>query len=185
MKTKAFFFAFFLVALAVIRIQSAPVPGKPDFSLPDNAVNRRKARRLHSPVQITPTPTDNQDNQSNDVIQYQPEPTSPSKTTPSETKAQEEIKPKKGMVYIKFREGNIKEMVKEFSELLGKNFTYDDGIKGQVTLIGEQEVTKWQARKIFESALERMGYAVIWGWPINKIVPISQAKTSGNVPVIE
>lgn len=103
----------------------------------------------------------------------------------TETQTKEKKKPKKGHVIIEFTEGSIQELIKHFSELLSKNFTYDESIKGKVTLIGPTEVTKWQARKIFESSLERMGYVVIWGWPINKIVPISQAKSRGNVPVID
>jgi hypothetical protein len=93
--------------------------------------------------------------------------------------------PAKGNVIIKFEEGNIKELINEFSELLGKNFTYDDSIRGNITIIGPSEVSKWEARKIFEAALERMGYAVVWGWPINKIIPVSRAKSSGNVPVFD
>jgi len=93
--------------------------------------------------------------------------------------------PAKGKIIIEFQEGNIKELIKEFSEILGKNFTYEDTIKGNITLIGPKEVTKWEARKIFEASLERMGYIVVWGWPINKIVPISKAKGHGNIPVID
>ena len=107
----------------------------------------------------------------------------PNEEKPAAKAPAEKKEPKKGNVIIEFSEGSIQELIKYFSELLGKNFTYEDSIKGTVSLIGPGEVSKWEAKKIFESALEQMGYAVIWGWPINKIVPISQAKNGGNVPV--
>jgi type II secretory pathway component GspD/PulD (secretin) len=102
--------------------------------------------------------------------------------TQKKENAQEKPLPE-GMVRIDFKEGDIKELIKEFSEILGKNFAYEEAIKGKVTLIGPKEVSKWEARKLFEAALERMGYTVVWGWPINKIMPISKAKTEGNIPV--
>ena len=89
-----------------------------------------------------------------------------------------------GKILIEFQEGDIKQLIKLFAEVLHKNFTYDDALKGTVSLIGPKEVSKWEAKKIFEAALEAMGYTVIYGWPINKVVPLSQAKTEGNLPVL-
>ena len=92
--------------------------------------------------------------------------------------------PAKGKVIIDFQEGEIKTLIKIFSELLGKNFTYDETIKGSVSLIGEKEVTKAEAQRIFETSLEMMGYTVVYGWPVSKIVPISEVKNEGNLPVV-
>jgi len=116
-----------------------------------------------------------------------PTPTKTPTQTPKPKDKKKDSAPKKtkdGKLIIEFTEGDIKNLIKEFSELLQKNFTYDDTIRGKVTLIGPKEVTKWEAKKVFETSLQMMGYTVIWGWPINKIVPVSRAKTQGNVRVI-
>lgn len=133
------------------------------------SLNRKTPLRPVQPVQNAPVNPQN--------TQALPGRTPVATITPENT-------PAPGKVLIRFEEGDVKEMIKEFSEILGRNFTYDETLKGRVSLIGPKEVSKWEAKKIFEASLEMIGYSVVWGWPINKIVPVADAKAEGNVPVM-
>ena len=83
-----------------------------------------------------------------------------------------------GTVHLNFRNIDILEMVTLMSELTGRNFLVDDKVRGRMTLIAPQPVTRAEAYQIFLAALAMQGFTVVSQGPISTIVPLRDAKTS-------
>lgn len=60
-----------------------------------------------------------------------------------------------------FPDVNITDVVKAISELTGKNFIIDQGVRGKITIIAPTRITVAEAYKAFLSALAINGFAVI------------------------
>ena len=83
-----------------------------------------------------------------------------------------------GTVHLNFRDVDILQMVTLMSELTGRNFLVDDKVRGRITLIAPQPVTRVEAYQIFLAALGMQGFTVVSQGPISTIVPLRDAKTS-------
>lgn len=93
-----------------------------------------------------------------------------------ETK-KDQIKDKK--VSFNFVDVDISAVVKFISEVTGKNFVFDDKVKGTITIIAPSKLSVDDAFNLFTSVLELKGFTIIPSGKIYKIIPISQAKQSG------
>jgi len=82
-------------------------------------------------------------------------------------------------VSFNFVDVDISAVVKFISEVTGKNFLYDDKVKGTITIIAPSKLSVDDAFNMFTSVLELKGFTIIPSGKIYKIVPISQAKQSG------
>jgi general secretion pathway protein D len=69
-------------------------------------------------------------------------------------------------------------MVTLIGELTGRNFLVDDKVRGRMTLIAPQPVTRAEAYEIFVTALAMQGFTVVSRGPVSTIVPLRDAKTS-------
>jgi general secretion pathway protein D len=97
-----------------------------------------------------------------------------------EEKAKEkEPKLKEKRVSFNFVEVEIPVVVKFISEVTGKNFVFDDKVKGAVTIIAPSKLSVDDAFSLFTSVLELKGFTIISSGKVYKIVPVSQAKQSG------
>ncbi len=85
--------------------------------------------------------------------------------------------PDKRYVTIDFDNVDIVLFVKFISELTGKNFVVDKGVKGNVTIISPTKISVEEAYKVFESVLEVHGFATVPAGTIIKIVPALQARS--------
>src|SRR5262249_6742715 len=83
-----------------------------------------------------------------------------------------------GAVHLNFRNVDILQMIALMSELTGRNFLVDDKVRGRMTLIAPQPVTRAEAYQIFLAALTMQGFTVVSQGPISTIVPLRDAKTS-------
>ena len=83
-----------------------------------------------------------------------------------------------GTVHLNFRNVDILQIITLISELTGKNFLVDDKVRGRMTLIAPQPVTRAEAYQIFLTALAMQGFTVVSQGPISTIVPLRDAKTS-------
>ena len=81
-------------------------------------------------------------------------------------------------VHLNFRNVDVLQMITLMSELTGKNFLVDDKVRGRMTLIAPQPVTRAEAYQIFLAALTMQGFTVVSQGPISTIVPLRDAKTS-------
>lgn len=93
----------------------------------------------------------------------------------SDTK-KEQAKEKK--VTFNFVDVDISVVVKFISDVTGKNFVYDDKVKGNITIIAPSRLSIDEAFSLFTSVLELKGFTIIPSGKVYKIVPISQAKQS-------
>jgi general secretion pathway protein D len=83
-----------------------------------------------------------------------------------------------GTVHLNFRNVDILQMIALMSELTGRNFLVDDKVRGHITLVAPQPVTRAEAYQIFLAALAMQGFTVVSQGPISTIVPLRDAKTS-------
>ena len=83
-----------------------------------------------------------------------------------------------GTVHLNFRNVDILQMITLMSELTGRNFLVDDKVRGRVTLIAPQPVTRAEAYQIFLAALAMQGFTVVSQGSISTIIPLRDAKTS-------
>lgn len=60
-----------------------------------------------------------------------------------------------------FPDANITDIVKAISELTGKNFIVDSGVRGKITIIAPSKITVAEAYKAFLSALAVNGFAIV------------------------
>jgi general secretion pathway protein D len=81
-------------------------------------------------------------------------------------------------IHLNFRNVDILQMITLMSELTGRNFLVDNKVRGRMTLIAPQPVTRAEAYQIFLSALAMQGFTVVSQGPISKILPLQDAKTS-------
>ena len=86
---------------------------------------------------------------------------------------------KEKKVTFNFVDVDISAVVKFISEVTGKNFVFDDKVKGNITIIAPSKLSVDDAFNLFRSVLELKGFTIITSGRVYKIVPISQAKQSG------
>jgi general secretion pathway protein D len=80
-------------------------------------------------------------------------------------------------VTIDFDQVDIPIFIKFISELTGKNFVIEKGVRGKVTIISPNKISVDEAYKVFESVLEVHGFTTIPSGNIIKIVPAASART--------
>jgi general secretion pathway protein D len=103
----------------------------------------------------------------------------------TESKAQTDITENKKVqgkdkkVTFNFVDVDISSVVKFISEVTGKNFVFDDKVKGSITIIAPSKLSVDDAFSLFTSVLELKGFTVVPSGKVYKIVPLSQAKQSG------
>lgn len=95
----------------------------------------------------------------------------------SETTKLDKVKDKK--VTFNFVDVDISVVVKFISDVTGKNFVFDDKVKGNITIIAPSKLSVDEAFSLFTSVLELKGFTIVPSGKVYKIVPISQAKQSG------
>ena len=80
-------------------------------------------------------------------------------------------------VTIDFDNVDIGLFIKFISELTGKNFVVDKGVKGKVTIISPTKISLKEAYRVFESVLDVHGFTTIPAGSIIKIVPALHARS--------
>ncbi len=70
---------------------------------------------------------------------------------------------------------DIQDIVKAISDLTGKNFIVDNGLRGKITIMAPSKITVAEAYKAFLSALAINGYAIV---PSGKFLKIRSARNA-------
>jgi general secretion pathway protein D len=86
-------------------------------------------------------------------------------------------KPTDPYVTIDFDNVDIPVFIKFISELTGKNFVIDKSVRGKVTIVSPNKISKGEAYKVFESVLDVHGYTTVPAGSIIKIVPALSARS--------
>lgn len=83
------------------------------------------------------------------------------------------------MVQLDFKDVELPVVIETIARITGRNFIYDDRVRGRVTIVSPSEVTADQAYAVFESVLKIKGFTAVPGpGGVLKIVPIRDAKES-------
>ncbi len=86
-------------------------------------------------------------------------------------------------ITLDFKDVELVELIKTISELTGKNFLYDETVKGKVTIISPETMTLDETYQLFLTVLNVKGYTLVPSGKVNKIVSTKNAKQEG-LPVI-
>jgi general secretion pathway protein D len=103
------------------------------------------------------------------------------KPSPVEQPVQPASKPApaaKGTRYvtIDFDNVDIQVFIKFISELTGKNFIFDDKVKGKVTVISPKKIAVDEVYKVFTSVLDIYGFTTAPSGDVTKIIPSQLAR---------
>jgi general secretion pathway protein D len=79
---------------------------------------------------------------------------------------------------LDFKDIELPALVQVISEVTGRNFVYDETVKGSVTVSSPLELSRDEAYNLFLTVLGVKGFTVVPSGKIHKIVPIRDAKES-------
>ena len=83
------------------------------------------------------------------------------------------------LVQLDFRDVELTVIIDTIAKVTGKNFIYDDRVRGRVTIISPTKITIEQAYAVFESVLKVKGFTAVPGpGDVLKIIPVRDAKES-------
>ncbi len=83
------------------------------------------------------------------------------------------------LVQLDFKDVELTVVIETIARITGRNFIYDDRVRGRVTIVSPSEVSVDQAYAVFESVLKIKGFTAVPGpGGVLKIVPIRDAKES-------
>lgn len=86
-------------------------------------------------------------------------------------------------VSLDFRDIELADLIQTISELTGRNFIYDETVRGRATIISPDPMTLDQAYHLFLTVLSIKGFTVVPAGRVNKIVPLRDAKEN-NLPIM-
>jgi len=89
------------------------------------------------------------------------------------------------LVQLDFADAELAAIIDTIARVTGKNFIYDDRVRGKVTIISPSPISVDQAYAVFESVLKVKGFTAVPGpGGVIKIIPIRDAKAS-NIETIK
>ena len=89
------------------------------------------------------------------------------------------------LVQLDFQDVELAVVIETIARLTGKNFIYDDRVRGRVTIISPTRITVEQAYAVFESVLQVKGFTTVPGpGGAIKVIPTRDAKEM-NIETLE
>jgi len=85
------------------------------------------------------------------------------------------------LITMNFQDVDISVLAKFISDITGKNFVIDEGVRGKVSIISPTKVTPDQAYSIFKSVLQIKGFTTVNAGPIIRIIPTRDARGSAQL----
>ncbi|MFQ5464611.1 MAG: type II secretion system secretin GspD [Thermodesulfobacteriota bacterium] len=82
-------------------------------------------------------------------------------------------------ITINFVDVEISSIVRIMSDITGRNFIFDEGLRGKVTIVAPAKLTSDEALGLFAAALELKNYTILPTDNALKIVPLAVARQSG------
>jgi general secretion pathway protein D len=84
-----------------------------------------------------------------------------------------------GDVQLDFNDVELSVVIDTIARLTGKNFIYDDRVRGRVTIVSPTRITVEEAYAVFESVLQVKGFTTVQGpGGAIKVIPLREAKES-------
>jgi general secretion pathway protein D len=84
--------------------------------------------------------------------------------------------PASGKVTLDFKDIELADLIQTISEMTGKNFIFDETVKGKITIISPTQMSMPEAYNLFLTVLNAKGFAVVQSGKFNKIVPTRDVK---------
>lgn len=81
-----------------------------------------------------------------------------------------------GKIAMNFHDVEISTVVRFMSETTGKNFIFDDRLKGKITIIAPKALSEREAFDLFVSVMELKGFAIINVGSAYRVTPASMVK---------
>jgi general secretion pathway protein D len=82
-------------------------------------------------------------------------------------------------VQLDFNDVELSVVIDTIARLTGKNFIYDDRVRGRVTIVSPTKITVAEAYAVFESVLQVKGFTTVQGpGGAIKVIPLREAKES-------
>jgi general secretion pathway protein D len=82
-------------------------------------------------------------------------------------------------VQLDFNDVELKVVIDTIARLTGRNFIYDDRVRGKITVVSPTSITIDEAYAVFESVLRVKGFTTVEApGGVIKIIPLSEAKES-------
>ena len=85
-------------------------------------------------------------------------------------------------ITLDFKDVELTDLITTISELTGKNFLYDDTVKGKVTIVSPETMTLDETYQLFLTVLNVKGYTLVPSGKVNKVVQVKGARQE-NLPV--
>ncbi len=84
-----------------------------------------------------------------------------------------------GLVQLDFQDVELSVVIETIARLTGRNFIFDDRVRGRVTIVSPTRINLEQAYAVFESVLQVKGFTTVTGpGGAIKVIPIREAKES-------
>lgn len=80
------------------------------------------------------------------------------------------------LITLDFQNVELVDMISTISELTGKNFLYDETVRGKVSILSPEPVSLDEAYRLFLTVLRVRGFTVVPAGGVNKIVTLAAAK---------
>lgn len=80
------------------------------------------------------------------------------------------------MITLDFQNVELVDMINTISELTGKNFLYDETVRGKVSILSPEPVSLDEAYRLFLTVLRVRGFTVVPSGKVNKIVSLASAR---------
>lgn len=101
---------------------------------------------------------------------------------PADKPEKKAVKASGDKVSLDFKDIELADLITTVSELTGKNFLYDETVKGKATIISPAPMSLDEAYKLFLTVLNVKGFTVVPSGKVYKVVPLSTAKEN-NLPL--
>ncbi len=85
-------------------------------------------------------------------------------------------------ISLDFKDVDLRDLIKTVSEMTGRNFVYDERVRGKVTIISPDAMSQDEAYQLFLTVLNVKGYTLVTSGKVNKIVPLQNVRQN-NLPV--
>jgi general secretion pathway protein D len=86
-------------------------------------------------------------------------------------------------ISLDFKDIELADLIQTFSKMTGKNFIYDETLRGKVTLISPRRVSLDEAYQVFLAVLNVKGFTVENGGSVNKVVQTRDAQLGTVYPL--
>ena len=80
------------------------------------------------------------------------------------------------LITLDFQNVEMVDLISTISELTGKNFLYDESVRGKVSILSPEPVSLDEAYRLFLTVLRVRGFTVVPSGKVNKIVALAAAK---------